>query len=143
MAKSVSRQCEDALNSLKAIFRASRHVGPRPDVVFRALVQAYLVEFRGASELLRETIKKSLDFRSEAIDRGTCWEECDVERRRLWGLHIRLRKEEIQHERLGKIITVARQKHDQEMLDALTKELEALAQPLPDSSPETRDERST
>jgi hypothetical protein len=93
------------------------------------MVRISLAQYRESSDSLREAIGVSLDFRSQATHRSACWEDCVAERRRLLRLQLNARREEI----AGKAVTVGMQKRDQELLDVLVKELEALAQPLPDS----------
>ena len=79
----VSRQCEQLAEALMSIFRASRYVGPRPDVVFRSMVVGGLAERTQAGPEILDEVAKSLEFKVTGDDREIGWLATNEERKRL------------------------------------------------------------
>lgn len=79
----VSRQCEQLAEALMSIFRASRYVGPRPDVVFRSMVVGGLAERTQAGPAVLDEVAKSLEFKVTGDDREIGWLATNEERKRL------------------------------------------------------------
>jgi hypothetical protein len=66
-----------------SIFRASRYVGPRPDVVFRSMVVGGLAERTQAGPAVLDEVAKSLEFKVAGDDREIGWLAANEERKRL------------------------------------------------------------
>ena len=131
---SVRRQCEKFVEAINEIFRASKYVGPRPDVVLRALLRCALAERISAPAEFREEIEESTVFTITCDDRETGWLAADQERRRLFKLCLdrgRRRPGETMDQYMASGYTWRKVTRDENTLSVLRRELERLAEPLP------------
>jgi hypothetical protein len=138
---SIRRQCEKLVEELSAIFRASRHVGPRPDVVLRATLRCALAEYVTAPAEFLAEIEKSTGFEITGDDREVGWIAAEQERKRLFRLYIKKGRRlpgETLDEYMASGYTWRKVTRDENTLAVLRRELEKLAEPLPASTEKSR-----
>ena len=130
---SICRQCERLIKDLMDVFKASRYVGPRSDVVLKSLVRSALAEYITARPEFLAEIEKGLLFNVVTGDREACFLAADAERKRLASIYHKTRRRlpgESLNEYTASGYSWRKATHDENTLAVLKAELERLREPL-------------